>query len=761
VHSKYYRWLWIVIPVIIFIPYFRVTAIPIHDTLWKYQYFHFFYSHLVSFQEIPLWVPYGSYGIASGFSQLTLVSPSNYFFAAIGVLFGISNTLILFKFSVLLDFIIFIGGIYLFSSEFYRSKQAVIFAMIAAAGSFSWIVQSHLNFYIFYLMPLAAWAAEKFLVTGDLKFIGFLMLIEGITFVGNVPYFAPLHLLVLTILVIVSYQTKKLSGNQRENERRRLPLIRDWLHRITLRSVPLTLFAAILVGVVLCIVAYNSLQGTIVLAEGRDPSSFAVPPMTFLNYGRLNPGTSVLGMLAGVYPNADNTYYIGLLTPILVFWGLYKLDNPIFLSLVACAVALFWLSIGGWFAKLIYYFPGMMLYRHIGLTFGLSGILLILAGGFVVDKLVTGYDTVQTNSKLKNILKIILLAIAADLLFNWRKDDILILEPIQSSLLIVFGIKIILYVAFAVFFVARFQARKNQNFPITPKLFIAFFIADILTFQIAVQYTIPQAKANYSVKAFEVDRLRFLAVRNNELALRGEGEQRLSIITEQSKYPHSATYAFGYVWLGVDPCAPIYRNDLWQKAVVDAITESGGTARQQSGADFLPSSEKFRQDIGCNVSKLRLIKNYTTESSDSEKNLLKTIADQKSMLVIKNSSEPTMTYIASNEIGSPSSIDVVYFNANKLKAKVKNDTKAPAWLYYADAFDERWLATLDGVSTNVYKANVGFKAVLIPPGEHEVLMQFGGGEFSSNALALVGFFCLIFLVGWLVYRLALIPRHTG
>jgi uncharacterized membrane protein YfhO len=54
---------------------------------------------------------------------------------------------------------------------------------------------------------------------------------------------------------------------------------------------------------------------------------------------------------------------------------------------------------------------------------------------------------------------------------------------------------------------------------------------------------------------------------------------------------------------------------------------------------------------------------------------------------------------------------------------VYNSEAAPQWLIYADAFDERWTAAVDGVSRPLYKANVAFKALKVEPGLHEISLS--------------------------------------
>jgi hypothetical protein len=66
--------------------------------------------------------------------------------------------------------------------------------------------------------------------------------------------------------------------------------------------------------------------------------------------------------------------------------------------------------------------------------------------------------------------------------------------------------------------------------------------------------------------------------------------------------------------------------------------------------------------------------------------------------------------------------EVVSFGANHLRLRVS--APRPAWLVYADAWDEGWTATVDGVSMTVARANVGYKAVPIEAGNHAIEFRY-------------------------------------
>ena len=56
--------------------------------------------------------------------------------------------------------------------------------------------------------------------------------------------------------------------------------------------------------------------------------------------------------------------------------------------------------------------------------------------------------------------------------------------------------------------------------------------------------------------------------------------------------------------------------------------------------------------------------------------------------------------------------------------KVNNNSQCDAWLLYLDAYAPDWKAYIDGKETNIYRGNIGFKAVQVSPGKHNVQMKY-------------------------------------
>jgi hypothetical protein len=63
-------------------------------------------------------------------------------------------------------------------------------------------------------------------------------------------------------------------------------------------------------------------------------------------------------------------------------------------------------------------------------------------------------------------------------------------------------------------------------------------------------------------------------------------------------------------------------------------------------------------------------------------------------------------------------------------------------LYWADGFDEGWHAYIDGQETPIYRANVNFKAVILPKGSSHIQFVYEHILFNIGVATYLGSFCL-------------------
>jgi hypothetical protein len=69
---------------------------------------------------------------------------------------------------------------------------------------------------------------------------------------------------------------------------------------------------------------------------------------------------------------------------------------------------------------------------------------------------------------------------------------------------------------------------------------------------------------------------------------------------------------------------------------------------------------------------------------------------------------------------------------------VESDTTAPAFLVSSDTYTPNWKATIDGVETRLYRANMTGRAVVLPAGRHTVVFRHRAVALRRGALVTAG-----------------------
>ena len=75
----------------------------------------------------------------------------------------------------------------------------------------------------------------------------------------------------------------------------------------------------------------------------------------------------------------------------------------------------------------------------------------------------------------------------------------------------------------------------------------------------------------------------------------------------------------------------------------------------------------------------------------------------------------------------------------------------PGYLVLTDAYYPGWTATVDGQPAEIERADIMFRAVKVPAGQHRVELRYQPQSFSLGLLISIG--TVVVLVGvWLIVR---------
>ncbi len=121
--------------------------------------------------------------------------------------------------------------------------------------------------------------------------------------------------------------------------------------------------------------------------------------------------------------------------------------------------------------------------------------------------------------------------------------------------------------------------------------------------------------------------------------------------------------------------------------------------------------------------------------------------DQKTSpaVVILGKDLPSGTDCSANGVAE---ISVIRDNPEEVIIQVR--AEKTGWLFQSDTWYPGWTARVDGNTTPIYPANVAFRAVPVPAGEHEIKISYQPGSLSLGAgITLVSG---LGLIGWMAIR---------
>src|SRR5262245_54268462 len=375
------------------------TILPLHDTMQAFQIFHYFHSALYLQNRLPEWVPYAAFGMPTDFWSVVALTPASWLALAVGWLAHVEDSLLLFKLSILVEQLAFLLGMHLLSRELFRTRLAALFVCAGAVLSLNGSTQIWWDFRIYSLFPLGLYFLMRFFGQGAAVHLWLAGAVFAVSLLGNLPYFGPLYLFLVAVVAAV------FAG------RREIPW-RGLLVGSRSHLAGLAVFALAAAGYV--VLVRGAMRNLDIITPGRDPASGATELSTFLYYGGAPLGDFLRMCIVG-WPihgmwsrYLDQTLYIGLLPIFLAGWAAVRVRSTAFLAILAAAVALLWLPVGGVFARLVYAFPTMSLFRHVGLVYSFAKLLILLCAGFGLD------EFQRSGRRWHLVLAVGLLVFAAD-----------------------------------------------------------------------------------------------------------------------------------------------------------------------------------------------------------------------------------------------------------------------------------------------------------------------------------------------------------
>jgi hypothetical protein len=775
--------------IVIMSPYLspHSSFFPTHDTLAYAQVFYYNYQDYFLNGELPLWSPYNLYGTTNYYDLLYGWSPFQYLAAFLGKIMGIKDALQLYITSIMFEELAFLVGVYLLSRKLFENRLTVIFISFAAVGTVFWPVQLYWNFRLYYLAPFMLLYVIEFMQTGNFKFACLASLALMCSLIGNVTYFLPIYLLMLTTISLSFVLSQ-----------RRIPNIK---FKSIFRADTMTLFAiVVLISIVLFYISIHSFDYTMAYTEGRNPD-FSVSIRNYLSWGVSNRNIiNLFSFLTPIPPSID--YYLYLSPTIILFLIIGMLQpyrSPQMIALIATATLLLLVSVPniGVASVLYHIFPLMKFFRHLEHIRPLVKFLLIIAAGYGLDAAIRHDQRAKMLSICLLLLGIVIFLdvigivtysiigkyfyVSYGEIERLREATISFRQIFSGTghLVQYFGI---ICAVVAADLVTPVIIKKH---PEVSWVMLAAFALNMGLYQWYIFTDAPihisrhpvklnskpildsEGTDQYSLRELSVERLRRLkgsmtikpyVFQNQRIPLEKalvqiENEKPLLLTAFGAKYHRIFACA------GLDPCYPGTRVDLLplgldrlMRARLGNIDKSLHISQIE---DELISDDVLIKSIGCNSPKLFLVERVLFAPDFRSAAGLIAKSDNLNIAPVVVGQGGGQTCDWEGEIGR---LQIKRFSYNLLELEAQVACPCGAWLIYLDAFNPGWHATVNGKPKAILAANLAFKAVKLEPGSNRVSFRFTGNEWIRTSFRILFVFGVVFSIVliagacWLCFR---------
>jgi hypothetical protein len=706
--------------------YFRPAFIPVGDTMHVFCMFYFFYNEFFTHGHLAQWMPFSAFGVPSLLPQVAGITPVRYAVGLFAVMLQIREVLAVWKFTVLLEQMVFLLGLYLLSRVLYSRRSAVFFVCLGGILSTFWWEQIFFGFHVFYLLPLVLYLMLMFLKKGRPEYFWMAGLAAISAFVGVTPYAAGLWLFIFLIILAA------LSWRHRDS----------WARLLVPRRANIVL-AVLFFGMAAVYVYAVCAQsrGVEILSGGRDPHTGKCLLSDFLQHGGLvSPGAVLRAFVTGdvrhKVGDVGNLAYIGLLPLVFFLWAVARVRNTIYYALLVITAALTALSFGGIAARILYHFPLVGYYRHLGYLYGLIKVFILLCAGFGWEHF---FDHAGGKKRTAGLLVVSALflgmVLGKSFVFpGWA-----------------FGLAVVFAAGMAGWWFFGRRGSGDRQGAVLAVILLVVFAVDMGFYQLRLyrmSTTVP-VKDRSCLESVLVHRQEYVPQRTFLVPPGGRAELAMGLLNTPE--PLDRTY---YSWENAfvqrDRCIPAWTMQM----------AAPGVGRINAVNPVL-----FAVVGGCLEPKLRLFSGSEYVSPDQEKSLflkmdglLKKIVGRdrnrvsgamtfvhqllKDKIFIRRESGVALPPEGAERLPSDAigRVAVLRYDTDEIVADVDVRRGQGAWLMDAEAFHPDWHAVVDGEPARLFVADGVFKALYLPEGAHRVRLFFDQGPVRAAryVLALFG-----------------------
>lgn len=747
----------------------------LHDSFFRFSLQQYFYNSYFTAGETPHWVPYLTHGTTAYWWHMVQGVTGWLYYAVTvtGNLFKDVPYTVLFHGGMFIDRLLLLVGAWLYANYMWRCAYTAFAVTVMLLGSSVWETQVFFNFHYFYALPLILYLGHRFLDSGRWIFAAAAVNLYVLQALGNAAYFIPVTSLCLTV-----YFAVVVAG---QDVRALLIRLRPAGWRRAAAAGGVMLGSAAL----LWYLAYLGRHDELVQFQPRRSADATLPMEVLKYYAKdVRPG-QWLELLLGLSVFRDYTFYIGglgLVGLIAAFTRVRcKALRPVAAVLATLLLMTYCLP---FLQALREYWPLMKFYRHVHLIIALIRFWLCLTAGFGIHCLLgwVGRDAVAGRRTLL-IAAACFTAAGCGILYVISDFDALV--AVNQWL----GVKNITAAGLAAQTVKLAKIKAAFSGAVVRNWVLAAALAAIVLWlrrhpgrgRTAVLLLLGILAADLGIYHVREMTRRTARLEGDAAGVLAWAPLRFHPRRSMNEDPSSGRYVFfndtvkkrsAHYWtidafLQLDRPGTRLRTDHWLRGFHEYLQALNGVPvgdpqrpvwlRDKDNSLRFPEDRPAAAQISALTDdKFQFFKTAYRTDKETLSAVLGDPTFAGNLLFLftdtgKGGPPPAAPWHnqralhASDQVGVDFNVD--RFTGNTVAVTVRNPLPDPVWMFYSDTWHPGWQGRIDGQPVPVYRAQLGYKAVAVPPGEHRVALRF----FSPAAEAVlraVGVNCLLWIL-WL------------
>jgi hypothetical protein len=728
-----------------------------HDTGSYLEQQYVYFNEVAQHHAIPFWFPFTKQGYVTNYYwpvQVMVLAPVAYVIALIAK--GL-NYLYVFYAGIWFDEMIFLLGIVLLGSLYYKRWESLLFVGITAAASTVWYSQIFWGFHLFYAIPLTLFCWHRFLEEKKAVYLAGAMLGFFTGFIGNCIYPNIFVLFVLLVYGGCSFYWK-------ENRSGWLDALKAW------RWPQWAMLGGLcaLMGLALYSIKFGG-EHVMYVREGRGAGG-TVGLDVFLQYG----GAINIAKYLAFFDRSDVRFltcdvslYAGFLMPFLALAGLVFSRERSRWPVVITAVVVMLFSSGILVSQLFYYvFPGGNIFRHIGLTSPIARMFCILLAGFGADVLFRYLDEGKRKVVVFwGVFAVMMVFLCRGFLVHGQQDPFRLLVPVERVV-----VDVLRYVLLAVGIVVGLGAWRRYKWAHVALTVLLLSVAalELSVYKYAKTVSTMPRVPPAAIGLFDPLAYPFPMTRKLSTVEHGAESQRIQalwplLVNRRCAEVCDSVYDTVESLLYTDTLQSVFRSDVILDTANDFIS---------AGVRSAPQVQKdvYVRYAGVTADKVMVFSqlNHAPDIKALEGIFARpgfnpdsvwTTTDQVNRLGSSLNADVVRAVgdDVSASVGKsvPAKVVARKFSFNEVVFDVDIDGLAgqPYFLYFADAYHPFWKAYVNDQEVPVLRANIAYKLIVIPSGHSQARFVFGHPFYVISTAAWL-LLCLgvMALLGCLVWR---------